>query len=112
MEEALRRVPGVLDAAAVGLPCAGGGEEVVAAVVLHQDCTTDEAGIRTACRTHLTGYKVPRRVVVVTDLPRSQIGKVLPSPAQEPGQVPAELARIVGALDFGPWPDMTWVGTR
>ncbi|QGN49140.1 long-chain-fatty-acid--CoA ligase [Micromonospora sp. WMMD558] len=77
VEEALRRVPGVLDAAAVGLPASGGGEEVVAAVVLHADCTTDEAGIRAACRQHLTAYKVPRRVMVVEDLPRSQIGKVL-----------------------------------
>ncbi|MFI7575784.1 long-chain-fatty-acid--CoA ligase [Micromonospora sp. NPDC049497] len=77
VEEALRRVPGVHDAAAVGLPSDSGGEEVVAVVVLHTDCTLDEAGIRTACRTHLTGYKVPRRVVVVEDLPRSQIGKIL-----------------------------------
>lgn len=77
VEEALRQVPGVRDAAAVGLPGAGGAEEVVAAVVLHPDCATDAAGIRAACRQHLTAYKVPRRIVVVDDLPRSQIGKVL-----------------------------------
>ncbi|WP_025617836.1 long-chain-fatty-acid--CoA ligase [Salinispora cortesiana] len=77
VEEALRQVPGVRDAAVVGLPGAAGGEEVVAAVVLHPDCTTDEAGIRAKCREQLTAYKVPRRVVVVNDLPRSQIGKVL-----------------------------------
>lgn len=77
VEEALRQVPGVRDAAAVGLPGAGGAEEVVAAVVLHPDCATDAAGIRAACRQHLTAYKVPRRIVVVDDLPRSQLGKVL-----------------------------------
>lgn len=77
VEEALRQVPGVRDAAAVGLPGAGGAEEVVAAVVLHPDCATDAAGIRATCRQHLTAYKVPRRIVVVDDLPRSQIGKVL-----------------------------------
>lgn len=77
VEEALRQVPGVRDAAAVGLPGATGAEEVVGAVVLHPDCTTDAAGIRAACRQHLTAYKVPRRIVVVDDLPRSQIGKVL-----------------------------------
>ncbi|MFI7606007.1 long-chain-fatty-acid--CoA ligase [Micromonospora sp. NPDC049366] len=77
VEEALRRVPGVRDAAAVGLPGDGGGEEVVAVVVLDEGCTSDPDGIRFACRRHLTGYKVPRRVVVVDDLPRSQIGKVL-----------------------------------
>ncbi|MEV4492945.1 long-chain-fatty-acid--CoA ligase [Micromonospora coxensis] len=77
VEDALRRVPGVVDAAAVGLPGEHGGEEVVAVVVLHEDCVTDPEGLRTACRQHLTAYKVPRRVVVVEELPRSQIGKIL-----------------------------------
>ncbi|SCF27784.1 long-chain acyl-CoA synthetase [Micromonospora purpureochromogenes] len=77
VEDALRRVPGVADAAAVGLPGEHGGEEVVAAVVLNEDCTADPESLRTSCRQHLTAYKVPRRVVVVEELPRSQIGKVL-----------------------------------
>ncbi|MGK5521800.1 long-chain-fatty-acid--CoA ligase [Micromonospora sp. URMC 107] len=77
VEDALRRVPGVRDAAVVGLPGTHGGEEVVGAVVLDEGAAADEAGIRAACRRHLAGYKVPRRVVVVEDLPRSQIGKVL-----------------------------------
>ncbi|MGB2569935.1 long-chain-fatty-acid--CoA ligase [Micromonospora citrea] len=77
VEDALRRVPGVVDAAAVGLPGEHGGEEVVAVVVLHEDCVTGPDGLRTACRQHLTAYKVPRRVVVVEELPRSQIGKIL-----------------------------------
>ncbi|MFX0592750.1 long-chain-fatty-acid--CoA ligase [Melissospora conviva] len=77
VEDALRRVPGVADAAAVGLPTANGGEEVVAAVVLAPDATVDPDGIRAASRAYLAGYKVPRRVVVVDDLPRSMIGKVL-----------------------------------
>ncbi|SCL72145.1 long-chain acyl-CoA synthetase [Micromonospora citrea] len=77
VEDALRRIPGVRDAAAVGLPGGHGGEEVVAAVVPHEDADLDEAGVRAACREHLTAYKVPRRVVLVDDLPRSQIGKVL-----------------------------------
>ncbi|MEH1057905.1 long-chain-fatty-acid--CoA ligase [Micromonospora sp. CPCC 206171] len=77
VEDALRRVPGVADAAAVGLPDEHGGEEVVAAVVLHEDCTADPESLRTSCRQHLTAYKVPRRVLVVEELPRSQIGKIL-----------------------------------
>ncbi|WP_446214055.1 long-chain-fatty-acid--CoA ligase [Micromonospora sp. IBSANI012] len=77
VEDALRRVPGVTDAAAVGLPGEHGGEEVVAAVVLHEDCTADPESLRTSCRQHLTAYKVPRRVLVVEELPRSQIGKIL-----------------------------------
>ncbi|MFJ6198121.1 long-chain-fatty-acid--CoA ligase [Micromonospora sp. NPDC092111] len=77
VEEALRGVPGVRDAAVVGLPSGQGGEDVVAAVVLDEGSTTDPKAIRTAVREHLTAYKVPRRVVVVDDLPRSQLGKVL-----------------------------------
>ncbi|MEH0822711.1 MULTISPECIES: long-chain-fatty-acid--CoA ligase [unclassified Micromonospora] len=76
VEDALRRVPGVADAA-VGLPGEHGGEEVVAVVVLGKDCTTDPGSLRASCRRHLTAYKVPRRVVVVEELPRSQIGKIL-----------------------------------
>ncbi|MCX4472912.1 long-chain-fatty-acid--CoA ligase [Micromonospora sp. NBC_01655] len=77
VEDALRRLPGVRDAAAVGLPGEHGAEEVVAAVVLRPGAHTDEAALRAGCRERLAGYKVPRRVFVVEDLPRSQFGKVL-----------------------------------
>jgi long-chain acyl-CoA synthetase len=77
VEAALRRVPGVQDAAAVGLPDASGGERVVAAVVAEPGIRLDPEQVRTAARDHLTGYKVPRQVFVVDELPRSMIGKVL-----------------------------------
>ncbi|MGW5666977.1 AMP-binding protein, partial [Micromonospora sp. NPDC003776] len=77
VEEALARIPGVREAAAVGLPAASGGEDVVAAVVLDPAVGADPESVRSACRQHLAGYKVPRRIVVVEDLPRSQIGKIL-----------------------------------
>jgi len=54
-----------------------GGEEVVAAVVAEEGVELDPEEVRRACREHLAGYKVPRRVVVVDELPRSPIGKVL-----------------------------------
>jgi long-chain acyl-CoA synthetase len=77
VEEALRRVPGVADAAAVGLPNDTGGETVVAAVVAEGFATLDPEAVREAVRTNLTGYKVPRQVFVLDELPRSLIGKVL-----------------------------------
>ncbi len=67
----------VMDAAVVGLPTSDGGEEVTAAVVLEPGAALDEETIRAACREQLTPYKVPRRVVVVDELPHSMIGKVL-----------------------------------
>jgi long-chain acyl-CoA synthetase len=77
VEGVLRQVPGVKDAAVVGLPAPDGGEDVMAAVVLEPDAAFDEEAIRVACRDQLTPYKVPRRVFVVDDLPQSMIGKVL-----------------------------------
>jgi long-chain acyl-CoA synthetase len=77
VESALRRVPGVADAAAVGLPHESGGETVAAAVVAHAGVTLDPDEVRAAVREHLTGYKVPRVVYVVDELPRTIIGKVL-----------------------------------
>jgi len=77
VEEALRKVQGVRDAAAVGLPLETGGEEVVAAVVPEDGYEIDPEVVRKACRELLAAYKVPRRVVVVDELPRSLIGKIL-----------------------------------
>jgi long-chain acyl-CoA synthetase len=77
VEDALRANPDVADAAVVGLPDPIGGENVVAAVVLVEGAVLDVEALRTHCRSHLTGYKVPRSIVQVDDLPRSIIGKVL-----------------------------------
>jgi len=77
VEDALRRVPGVLDAAAVGIPHESGGETVVAAVVAQPGVELDPEVVRAGAREHLTGYKVPRQVFVVEALPRSMVGKVV-----------------------------------
>ncbi|WP_205108603.1 long-chain-fatty-acid--CoA ligase [Subtercola frigoramans] len=77
VEEAVRLHPSVKDAAVVGLPGAGGSEDVVAAVVLVKGAKFEEKSIRDFCRDHLTAYKVPRRIVVIDELPTSLIGKVL-----------------------------------
>ncbi len=77
VEEAVRGVAGVAEAAVVGLPRDGGGEDVVAAIVVEPGSTVDPEEVRDHCREQLAAYKVPRRVVVVAELPRSLIGKVL-----------------------------------
>ncbi|MFS0714921.1 long-chain-fatty-acid--CoA ligase [Microbacterium sp. 2P01SA-2] len=77
VEIALRQHPQIADAAVVGLPSDHSGEDVVAAVVAAPGATIDEADVRDFCRGILTPYKVPRRVVVVDELPKSMIGKVL-----------------------------------
>ncbi|MCX6433318.1 MAG: AMP-binding protein, partial [Actinobacteria bacterium] len=77
VEEVLQQVPGVLEAAVVGLPDGSGGEQVVAAIVVQPGSTLDADEVREAVRQHLTAYKVPRQVFIVDELPRSMIGKVL-----------------------------------
>ena len=77
VEEALRGFPGVVDAAVVGLPDTHSGEQVVAALVLKPGTDLDEAALSKHVRDSLTPYKVPKRFVVVDELPKSLIGKVL-----------------------------------
>jgi len=77
VENALRELPGIVNAAVVGLPSPHGGEDVVATVVLEPGAGFDEEAVRAACKERLAAYKVPRRVFVVEELPLSLIGKVL-----------------------------------
>lgn len=77
VEEALLSHESVADAAVVGLPASGGGENVTAAVVLVDGASLDVEVLREHCRSRLSAYKVPRQIVAVDELPRSLIGKVL-----------------------------------
>ncbi|MFI8594942.1 long-chain-fatty-acid--CoA ligase [Microbacterium sp. NPDC078428] len=77
VEIALRQHPQVEDAAVVGLPSVHSGEEVVAAIVPAPGVSLDEESVREFARGILTPYKVPRRIFVVDELPKSLIGKVL-----------------------------------
>jgi long-chain acyl-CoA synthetase len=76
VEDTLIRHPSVKEVAVVGITH-GGNEQVVAAVIPKDPATFDPEALRLWSRDHLAAYKVPRRVVVVDDLPRSMIGKVL-----------------------------------
>ncbi|CAN5157993.1 long-chain-fatty-acid--CoA ligase [soil metagenome] len=77
VEDCLREVDGIADVAVVGLPSERSGEDVVAAVVLTPGASLDEAALTKHARAALTPYKVPRRFVVVEELPKSLIGKTL-----------------------------------
>ena len=77
VEEVLLSHPDIEDAAVVSLPRGAGAEMVAAAVVLRDGAEVEPEAVREFCRTRLTGYKMPRRVTFVTELPRSMVGKVL-----------------------------------
>ena len=68
--------PGVLECAVVGLPDERMGESVNLFVVKKDSHLTAEE-LRKFCATQLTHYKIPRRIEFRSDLPKSNVGKIL-----------------------------------
>ncbi len=83
VENAVRSMPGVLDVAAVGVPAGESGEDVVAAVVLEAGASVTLADLRKWAEKSLAHYALPRQIVVMTELPRSQLGKVMRKKVRE-----------------------------
>jgi acyl-coenzyme A synthetase/AMP-(fatty) acid ligase len=82
IDEVLLKHPGILEAAAVGVPNKIYGEEVVCYVVAKSGATPSgvgltEASVRQHCETYLTPPKMPKQIFIVPDLPKSDRGKVL-----------------------------------
>jgi malonyl-CoA/methylmalonyl-CoA synthetase len=77
IETCIEKLDGVAESAVIGAPHPDFGEAVVAVVVRapgREDVT--EAGLLTALKRLIAGYKVPKRVFFVSDLPRNTMGKV------------------------------------
>jgi malonyl-CoA/methylmalonyl-CoA synthetase len=72
VEAALDDLPGVKASAVIGVPHPDFGEAVVACVV----GAVEEAAVRAALRDRLAAFKIPKRVIVMADLPRNAMGKV------------------------------------
>lgn len=76
IENVLQGVPGVAEAAVVGVPSEKWGEVGLAVLVAAKGCRIAEDDVLSACRSQLAGYKVPHFVQVVDALPRTPTGKV------------------------------------
>ena len=75
--------PGVLEVAAIGVPDEKSGEAVKIFVVKKDPALTVEALVA-HCRESLTSYKVPHQVEFRTDLPKTNVGKILRRALREP----------------------------
>ena len=76
IEDLLSRLPGVLESAVVGVPDADTGESVKAFIVKNDPSLTAEQ-VMAYCKEQLTNYKRPKQVVFKTELPKSNVGKIL-----------------------------------
>jgi len=76
IESYLDELPGVFESAVIGVPHRDFGEAVTAVVVPKPGENPDPAALIAALKQRIAGFKVPRQVHVVPELPRNQMGKV------------------------------------
>lgn len=75
VEEAVKRVPGVKDCLVVGIEDEKFGQAVTAVASLDDGAAVDEATIITSVKGQLAGFKAPKKVVFVAQVPRAPNGK-------------------------------------
>ncbi|KZE27253.1 long-chain-fatty-acid--CoA ligase [Crenobacter luteus] len=76
IEDVVAALPGVLEVACVGVPDEHSGE-VVKVFVVRKDPALTERDVIEHCRKNLTGYKVPKAVEFRSELPKTNVGKIL-----------------------------------
>ncbi|MGZ9107063.1 MAG: AMP-binding protein, partial [Rhodoplanes sp.] len=77
IEEVIAMHPSVAEVGVAGVPDARRGEVVMAWIVPRDGAPLTEADVRDYCRDKLAHYKIPARVEIRKDLPRTLVGKVL-----------------------------------
>ena len=76
IESYLNDMPGVAESAVIGVPHADFGEAVVAVVVARPGAAPEPDAMVASLKSRIANFKVPKRVFVVTELPRNAMGKV------------------------------------
>ncbi|GAB3505768.1 long-chain fatty acid--CoA ligase [Pseudoxanthomonas daejeonensis] len=91
VEDVVAAMPGVLEVAAIGVPDERSGEAVKLFVVKKDPSLTAEQ-IKAHCREALTGYKQPRQIEFRTELPKTNVGKILRKELRGPAPAPGASA--------------------
>ncbi len=76
IENVLYELPGILEAAVIGIPDEKWGEVGMAVVVCNPQLVLEEGVILDHCSKHLAKYKVPKRVVFTAEIPKTASGKI------------------------------------
>ena len=84
IENVLAQHPSVADVGVIGIPDEKWGETVKAVVVANPDATVDQEELIAFARERLAGFKLPRSVDVVEELPRNPSGKILKKDLRAP----------------------------
>jgi len=77
IENVIAKHPSVLESACIGIPDEKSGEAVKLFVVLKPNMQATIEELREFCKANLTGYKVPKYIDFRTELPKSNVGKIL-----------------------------------
>jgi long-chain acyl-CoA synthetase len=83
VEDVIAMMPGVLEVAAVGVPDEKSGE-AVKVIIVRKDPSLTEAQVKAHASENLTGYKHPKYVEFRTELPKTNVGKILRRELREP----------------------------
>lgn len=76
IEEVVAQCPGVLEVACLGVPDEK-SNEVVKVFIVKKDPALTEEDVRAYCKANLTGYKCPKHIEFRTELPKTNVGKIL-----------------------------------
>ncbi len=76
IEEVVAQHPGILEAAAIGVPDDYSGE-VVKLFVVRKDENLTEEDVKAHCKKTMTGYKRPKFIEFIDELPKTNVGKIL-----------------------------------
>jgi len=77
VEHVLYKHPDVLEAAVIGVPHEVWGETVAAVIVSKEGKQINQEELKHFCRQELAGYKIPRIIYEINQLPRNASGKIL-----------------------------------
>ena len=76
IESVINEIEGVIESAVIGLPDDDLGEKVVAVIVREEKTKITEGDLILSLKNNIAGFKVPKNIIAVEELPRNTMGKV------------------------------------